>query len=127
MIFMKQYKFCFDLDGTICYTRKQHESYLDVQPIPGAINTIQRLKKEGHYIIIMTARNMATHRNNLGKIIANQAPIVFEWLKKYEIPYDEIHFGKPLADFYIDDKAIRLENWESLNQTISSLTNNAKS
>ena len=119
---MKLYKFCFDLDGTICYTRKQGESYLEVKPIPGAVKTLQRLKKEGHYIIIMTARNMATHSNNLGKIIANQAPIVFEWLKKHEIPYDEIHFGKPLADFYIDDKAIRLEDWEILNQTISSLT-----
>ena len=74
----------------------------------------------------MTARNMATHNNNLGKIIANQAPIVFEWLKKHEIPYDEIHFGKPLADFYIDDKAIRLEDWEILNQTIRSLTNKGK-
>ena len=123
---MKLYKFCFDLDGTICYTRKQGESYLDVKPIPGAVNTLQRLKKEGHYIIIMTARNMATHNNNLGKIIANQAPIVFEWLKKHEIPYDEIHFGKPLADFYIDDKAIRLEDWEILNQTIRSLTNKGK-
>ena len=120
---MKHYKFCFDLDGTICYTKKKDESYLEVKPIPGAVSTLKRLKKEGHYIIIMTARNMATHSNNLGKIIANQAPIVFEWLKKHEIPYDEIHFGKPLADFYIDDKAIRLENWELLNQTISSLTN----
>ena len=120
---MNHYKFCFDLDGTICYTRKKGESYQEVKPIPGAVKTLQRLKKEGHYIIIMTARNMATHSNNIGKIIANQAPIVIEWLKKHEIPYDEIHFGKPLADFYIDDKAIRLEDWEILNQTISSLTN----
>ena len=123
---MNHYKFCFDLDGTICYTRKKGESYQEVKPKPGAVKTLQRLKKEGHYIIIMTARNMATHSNNIGKIIANQAPIVFEWLKKHEIPNDEIHLGKPLADFYIDDKAIRLEDWEILNQTIRSLTNKGK-
>jgi hypothetical protein len=27
-------------------------------------------------------------------------------LEKYEIPYDEIYFGKPYADFYIDDLGI---------------------
>ena len=35
---------------------------------------------------------------------------MFEWLEKHDIPYDEIHFGKPwcgVNGFYIDDKAVR--------------------
>lgn len=118
MMFMKTYKFCFDLDGTICEIKKEGQHYLDVNPLPGAVETLQRLKSEGHYIIIMTARNMLTYGNNVGKIIANQSLIVIEWLNKHCIPYDELHFGKPLADFYIDDKAVRLTNWEELNKQL---------
>ena len=43
---MKLSKFCFDLDGTLCYTRQEGEHYRDVKPIPGAIETLQRLKKD---------------------------------------------------------------------------------
>lgn len=118
MMSTKTYKFCFDLDGTICYTKKEGQHYLDVEPLPGAVETLQKLKSNGHYIIIMTARNMLTHNNNVGKIIANQSPIVIEWLNKYQIPYDELHFGKPLADFYVDDKAIKLTDWKEFNKQI---------
>lgn len=121
MKFMKHYKFCFDLDGTICYTKKENENYKDVKPIPGSVETIQKLKESGHYIIIMTARNMKTYNNNIGKIIANQSLVVIEWLDKHKIPYDELHFGKPLADFYIDDKAIKLTNWKTFNKTLKPL------
>lgn len=113
---MKKYRFCVDLDGTICYTKNVDETYTDVLPIPGAIEVLQKLHKNGHYIIIMTARNMVTHNNNIGKIIANQAEIVINWLKKYNIPYDELHFGKPVADYYIDDKGFKFENWENINE-----------
>ncbi len=121
MKFMRHYRFCFDLDGTLCYTRKENEHYSEVKPIPGAVETLQRLKSEGHYIIIMTARNMVTHNNNIGKIIAKQSPIVIEWLNKHCIPYDEIHFGKPYADFYVDDKAVRLEDWNTFNKFLEQL------
>ena len=109
---MKNYRFCIDLDGTICKNKTEDQNYQDVEPIEGAVDTLKNLKSEGHYIIIYTARNMKTFNNNLGKIIANQSKIVIDWLAKYEIPYDELHFGKPVADYYIDDKAYRLESWE---------------
>ena len=32
--------------------------------------------------------------------------LVINTLKQFKIPYDELHFGKPHADFYIDDLAI---------------------
>jgi hypothetical protein len=34
-----------------------------------------------------------------------------DWLEKYDIPYDEIFFGKPNADIYIDDKADIYYGW----------------
>ena len=49
---------------------------------------------------------MKTHSGNVGKLLADIGIITFETLKKFDIPYDEIYFGKPYADFYIDDLAI---------------------
>ena len=118
MSITKKSKFCFDLDGTICHTKQKNQNYIDVLPIKGAVETIQQLKSNGHYIIIYTARNMLTYNNNIGKIIANQSGIVIKWLELHEIPYDELHFGKPLADFYIDDKGIKFNNWEEIKNLI---------
>jgi len=105
-------RICIDLDGTICETRKSNESYSDVKPIKNAIIAIKKLKKKGHTIIIYTSRHMKTCNNNIGRITALQGKIIFEWLDKYEIPYDEINFGKPLADIYIDDKSIKFTSWQ---------------
>ncbi len=115
---MKKYKFCFDLDGTICENKFADETYDELKPIDGAVETLNKLKNDGHYIIILTARNMETHNNNVGKIIANQAPTVINWLEKYKIPYDELHFGKPVADFYVDDKGYKLDDWHKFNKDL---------
>lgn len=116
---MKFMRLCFDLDGTICKTKKSDQSYEDVEPIPGMVEFLQQLHNDGHYIIIMTARNMATLNNNLGKIIAIQSPIVINWLQKYNIPYDELIFGKPNADYFIDDKGVKFINTEQLKQELN--------
>ena len=111
-------RFCFDLDGTICKNKVGKQTYADVEPNDGAVEYLKELRNKGHYIIILTARNMQTHNNNLGKIIAVQGPIVIEWLKKYDIPYDELLFGKPNADYFIDDKGIQFTDFKSLKQLI---------
>ena len=105
-------RICIDIDGTICFTRKPDESYHDVKPIPGAIESIQKLKSEGHYIILHTSRHMKTCDNNLGQITAIQGNVLLPWLNTHEVPYDEIWFGKPLADLYIDDKGTKFNNWK---------------
>lgn len=107
-------RYCFDIDGTIAETRKEKQFYWEVEPKEGAVESLQKLKEEGHYIILYTARNMETFSSNLGKINAVQGPVLFDWLKKYEIPYDEIYFGKPSADVYIDDKGLKFETWKNL-------------
>lgn len=60
---------------------------------------------------------MRTYNGNIGKINANTLPIIIEWLNKHNVPYDEIHIGKPwcgLNGFYIDDKAIRPNEFLSM-------------
>lgn len=104
---MKNARICFDLDETLCTKKQPHESYSDVIVIEEMAAYLRAMKARGHYIIINTARNMATQDSNLGKVNKNVGLETLQWLKDNNIPYDEIYFGKPIADFYIDDRAIR--------------------
>tara|TARA_A100001015_G_C14974579_1_gene706652 strand:- start:682 stop:1065 length:384 start_codon:yes stop_codon:yes gene_type:complete len=114
-------RICIDLDGVISNLKKNNESYKDLKPIKGAVKKIKDLKKNGHYIIIYTARHMKTCDGNVGKVISKIGMLTLDWLKKYKVPYDEIYFGKPWADIYIDDNALRFLNWSKINSTGSNL------
>lgn len=114
-------RICIDLDGVIAQLKKEDESYEDVKPIERAIEKIKKLKENGHYIIIYTARHMKSCNGNIGKVIANIGKITLEWLEKYQIPYDEIVFGKPWADIYIDDNGYRFEGWDKISDDGSNL------
>jgi capsule biosynthesis phosphatase len=103
-----------DLDGTICTLKQKHETYAEVQLKLGAVEFIKKLRAEGHYIIIQTARNMATCESNIGKVMKNIGKVTLEWLEKNGVEYDEIYFGKPNANLYIDDRAFRFENWQNM-------------
>ena len=103
-----------DLDGTICPIKQPHQSYADLKPLPGAVERIRELRAAGHYIIIETARNMATRKGNLGQVMKHVGKITLDWLDKYGVEYDEIYFGKPNAEVYIDDRAIRFSNWQEI-------------
>ena len=105
-----------DLDGTISPLKSKNESYSDLVPHPGAVERIRELRGKGHYIIIQTARNMATQESNLGKVVKNIGKITLEWLEKYDVEYDEIYFGKPNGHIYIDDRALRFTTWDSLDE-----------
>lgn len=99
-------RYCFDLDNTLVTFPKVYGDYSTVKPIEKNINIARYLKKLGHTIIIYTARRMKTHKSNKGKVMKDIGNITFKNLEDFNIPYDEIYFGKPYADFYIDDLAI---------------------
>lgn len=105
-----------DLDGTICSVKRDDQTYADVKPLPGAIEKIRELHQNGHYIIIHTARNMASRQGNLGKVLKNAGKTTLDWLEKYGVVYDEIYFGKPNGEIYIDDRAIRFLDWDQITE-----------
>jgi capsule biosynthesis phosphatase len=111
---MTKKRICIDLDGVICKLKGKHEGYANLQPIPGAVEKIIKLKEEGHYIIIYTARRMKTHSANVGRTIADIGKTTMDWLADHKIPYDELFFGKPWADVYIDDNALRFTSWSKI-------------
>jgi capsule biosynthesis phosphatase len=108
-----------DLDGTICELKKPGESYKDVVPKEKAIETLHKLKNQGNEIIIYTARRMRTHSGNIGKVTADVGDITIDWLKFYNVPYDELIFGKPYGHIYIDDLALTFTNWEDIHQKMN--------
>ena len=99
-----------DLDGVLCEIDKS-KGYGDLVPIVGAISALKLLRSQGHYVIIHTARHMKTMESNVGKVVAAKGYITLDWLERNGIEYDEIYFGKPWADVYIDDNAFRFTNW----------------
>lgn len=106
MNMIKPKRFCFDLDNTLVSYPEKDGDYSTVKPIEKNIKMVQYLKKMGNTIIIHTARRMKTHHGNVGNVIRDIGPVTFETLDKFKIPYDELYFGKPYADYYIDDKAV---------------------
>jgi len=104
--FVKQMRFCFDLDNTLVSYPLVEGDYSTVEPKSRTIALLQDLKAAGHYIIIATARRMKTHNGNVGAVVRDIGMLTMQTLEKFGIPYDELHFGKPQADLYIDDLAV---------------------
>lgn len=99
-----------DLDGTLCPIKRADEKYEELKPYDNVVEKLKEYKKEGFRILIFTARQMRTHEGNLGLINVHTSRMTMNWLDKWNIPYDEIIFGKPWpgkGGFYIDDRAIR--------------------
>lgn len=114
-------RICIDLDGVICAIRQPDQTYAEVSPLPDAVEKIKSLKEAGHYIIIYSARHCKTSNGNVGLILARQGLITLQWLERHGIPFDEIHFGKPFADVYIDDNAVRFTTWDQIDSDGSNL------
>lgn len=106
MEYFKKYRICFDFDNTLVTYPLESGNYETVEPINENIEFVRFLKKLGCTIIIYTARRMKTHSGNVGKIIQDVGKITIDTLEKFEIPYDELYFGKPYAHAYVDDLVI---------------------
>ncbi|WP_018344827.1 hypothetical protein [Cytophaga aurantiaca] len=101
-------KLIVDLDDTICYTEKS--DYKNAAPNTSFINKLKEYKDSGFEITIHTSRNVRTFSGNVGKINVHTLPIILDWLKEHDVPFDEVVVGKPwcgFEGFYIDDKSIR--------------------
>jgi capsule biosynthesis phosphatase len=105
-----------DLDGTLTVAGSA-EAYPDLLPNLAVVAQLRRYAAAGFRIAIMTARNMRSFGNSIGRINAETLPVVVDWLKRHDVPFDEIHVGKPWcseAGFYVDDRAIRPSKFVAL-------------
>jgi capsule biosynthesis phosphatase len=99
----------FDLDGTLTHDDPD-VGYPERAPNAAVVEKLRAYREQGFTIVICSARNMRTYAGDLGKINAHTLPVIVDWLARHDIPYDEIHVGKPWCGtegFYVDDKAVR--------------------
>ena len=99
----------FDLDGTLTHDDPS-VGYAERRPNAAVVEKLRAYQAQGFEIVICSARNMRTYEGQIGKINANTLPVILDWLARHEIPFDEVHVGKPWCGtegFYIDDKAVR--------------------
>ena len=120
-------RLCIDLDGVVCELRKPGQTYAQLKPVPGAVEKLRTLKAAGHTIILLTARHMKTCSGNVGLVIARQGKTTLDWLAEHGIEYDELHFGKPHADVYIDDNALKFTSWDQIASDGSNIQRSSES
>jgi len=92
--------FCFDLENTLVTPPKVPGDYSTCEPIQQNVDFVQTLSNMGHRIIVQS-----TVQANQGQR-SNTFLAVVQMLEDLHIPHDDVHFGKPKADFYIDDEAV---------------------
>jgi len=107
-------RICFDLDGTLCVGWP----YDTAKPVPGASSLLKSLRDKGHTIIIQTARGMGTAKSVAGVAIKNIGLLTLKQLDEWGFEYDEIYFGKPDADVFVDDKAFHASMISKLEKCI---------
>lgn len=106
----------FDLDGTIALD-DPNKDYAERAPNVPLIARLRDYRAQGFEIIIASSRNMRTYEGQVGKIAAFTLPVIIDWLKRHDVPYDELHIAKPwcgFEGFYVDDKAIRPSEFVAL-------------
>jgi capsule biosynthesis phosphatase len=99
----------FDLDGTLSQDDASL-GYAERRPNVAVVEKLRGYREQGFEIVICSSRNMRTYEGQVGKINAHTLPVILDWLARHEVPYDELHVGKPWCGtegFYVDDKAIR--------------------
>ncbi len=87
-----------DYDGVLHDDKNPVEGRRMGAPIEGAKEAMITLKNRGYDLIIHTVRGSSPQH-------------VIDWLNYYEIPFDEVTDKKIVADWYIDDHALRFTSW----------------
>lgn len=100
-------RYVFDLDNTLCDTKKKEDGnwdYLNSDPFEDRIKVVNDLYDNGHYIIVETARGCVSKKNWYEE--------TYHQLVRFGLKFHELRSGvKFNADFFIDDKAINSEDF----------------
>lgn len=109
----KSRRIVVDVDDTLCYTVGR--DYANASPNMELISKLAALRRDGWIVTLFTARGQVSCNGDLDLIHERVKPILVEWLERHSVEYDELIFGKPYADVYVDDKGMTPEEflkWE---------------
>lgn len=93
-------RFVFDFDGVIA-TLTPANRYDVAEPIGPTVELVNRLHDLGNTIVIFTARGSATG--------IDWSEVTRRQLADWGVKYHELRFGKPHADYYVDDRLISVD------------------
>lgn len=99
--------FVFDIDGVIA-TIVPTIDYSLAGPMTENIQRLNRLYDAGNTIILFTARGTMTG--------INWAEVTQKQMSDWGVKYHRLQFGKPAADYYIDDKMMGLDTLADLDK-----------
>lgn len=94
-------RFVVDIDGVIARLVPDND-YAKAGPMTENIAVVNALHEQGHEIVLFTARGSQTGKD--------WSETTRRQLAEWGVRYHELHFGKPAADYYIDDRLISLED-----------------
>jgi len=97
--------FCFDIDGIIAAVIPGNQYDL-AKPQLDNIKIVNSLYEQGHQVILFTARGSATG--------IDWTEETQKQLNAWGVKYHKLLFGKPAADYYIDDKLLTVEQLKQL-------------
>ena len=94
-----------DFDGVLHgYSKGFGDGTIYDPPVPGAREAMEELQAAGYKLYIYSTRSNKIYRK---KDDPDQNEAMKAWLEKHSIPFDRIwSFGKPMADIYLDNRAI---------------------
>lgn len=100
-------KYIIDIDGTIC--TNSNGDYANARPYSYRIEHFNQLYDQGHEIHYWTARG-----SNTG---LDWTDLTMAQLQKWGAKFTSAKLGKPSYDFWIDDKAINVDQYLQTNTT----------
>ena len=98
-----------DVDDTILTTINR--DYANSQPKIEVIVGLRALKEAGWRIVLHTARGQGRSGGNIESVREDVTREIEDFCQKYEVPCDELILGKVWAAYYIDDRALRPEEF----------------
>jgi len=101
-----------DFDDTLSFaTERDWENAKPNLPLIAKLNS---LYDQGHQVDIFTARGTISCKGDRELAEQKNRPQIEAWLNKHGVKYHSLSFQKPLADYYIDDKAITPDDFVNL-------------
>tara|TARA_B100001113_G_scaffold347193_1_gene339228 strand:+ start:2173 stop:2559 length:387 start_codon:yes stop_codon:yes gene_type:complete len=96
--------YCIDIDGTLTYPHVG--TPWDAKPRLSRIAKINDMYDKGAIIYLQTARGWISSKGDAQEADRLMRPMTEEQLKEWGVKYTSLHFGKPRARVYVDDRGV---------------------
>lgn len=101
-----------DVDHTILFT--ENRDYDNSVPNHPVCDKLREAKSKGWKIILYTARGMGRSGGDIMSVAEDVRSEITCFCDRFSVPFDELVIGKPWGRYYVDDKAIRPDEFAEL-------------